>query len=175
MTRDYVIHPLMSLPTGSLLPTMAANLVANVVRNLWTNTVIICGHFPPGIAVFEKTSIEGETRGEWYLRQMLGSGNLTGSKAMHVMTGNLSHQIEHHLFPDMPSNRYAEVAPKIRDLMSRYDLPYVTGSLAKQSAAVYWKVVQLSLPNKVEGRRRRDVIGKAVRHFAKTGNLGRRY
>ena len=60
------------------------------MRNLWTNTVIICGHFPPGIETFEKTSIEGETRGEWYLRQMLGSGNISGSPAMHVMTGNLS-------------------------------------------------------------------------------------
>ncbi len=175
MTRDYVIHPLLSLPTGSFLPTMGANLVANVVRNLWTNTVIICGHFPPGIATFEKTSIEGETRGEWYLRQMLGSGNLSGSKAMHVMTGNLSHQIEHHLFPDMPSNRYAEIAPRIRDLMARYDLPYVTGSLPRQASSVYWKVIQLSLPNKVEGRRRRDVILKAAKHFARTGNLGRRY
>ena len=60
------------------------------MRNVWTNTVIICGHFPPGIETFEKTSIEGETRGEWYVRQMLGSGNISGSKAMHVMSGNLA-------------------------------------------------------------------------------------
>ncbi|CCH80412.1 Stearoyl-CoA 9-desaturase [Nostocoides japonicum T1-X7] len=164
-TKDYVVHPALSVVSGPTAPlhTLTANLVANLVRNLWTNTVIICGHFPPGIATFEKTSIEGETRGEWYLRQMLGSGNISGSKAMHIMTGNLSHQIEHHLFPDMPSNRYAEIAPRIRDLMERHDLPYVTGSLAKQVGSVYWKVVQLSLPNKVEGGpRRRDVIKDAV-------------
>ncbi|MEO7069687.1 MAG: fatty acid desaturase [Nostocoides sp.] len=170
-TRDYLIHPLLSLPTGSFLPTMGANLVANVVRNVWSNTVIICGHFPPGIATFEKASIEGETRGEWYLRQMLGSGNISGSKAMHIMTGNLSHQIEHHLFPDLPSNRYAEISPRIRDLMARYDLPYVTGSLAKQSAAVYWKVVQLSLPNKVEGQSRARVILDALRGKDKRGRV----
>ncbi|MBR7742697.1 acyl-CoA desaturase [Phycicoccus sp. BSK3Z-2] len=157
-TKDYVVHPAMSAVTGSARTTLTANLVANLVRNVWTNTVIICGHFPPGISTFEKTSIDGETRGEWYLRQMLGSGNIRGSKAMHVMTGNLSHQIEHHLFPDMPSNRYAEIAPRIRDLMERNDLPYVTGTLWKQSASVYGKVVQLSLPNKVEGRRRRDIV-----------------
>ncbi len=162
VTKDYVVHPLLAAPTGSARTTLTANLVANLVRNLWTNTVIICGHFPPGIATFEKTSIDGETRGEWYLRQMLGSGNIHGSKAMHLMTGNLSHQIEHHLFPDMPSNRYGQIAPRIRDLMERYDLPYVTGSLAKQVGSVYWKVVQLSLPNKVEGRRRRDTIKLAA-------------
>lgn len=162
--------------TGSTRHTLTANIVANLVRNVWTNTVIICGHFPPGIETFEKTSIEGETRGEWYLRQMLGSGNIHGSKAMHVMTGNLSHQIEHHLFPDMPSNRYAEIAPKIRDLMERHDLKYVTGSLAKQVGGVYWKVVELSLPNKVEGKRRRDTILKAAKKAIKgKGGQGRRY
>ncbi|MGL4743327.1 MAG: fatty acid desaturase family protein [Dermatophilaceae bacterium] len=161
-TKDYLAHPALSAVTGSARTTLTANVVANLVRNLWTNTVIICGHFPPGIATFEKTSIEGETRGEWYLRQMLGSGNIRGSKAMHVMSGNLSHQIEHHLFPDMPSNRYAEIAPRIRDLMERHDLPYVTGTLWKQAGSVYWKVVQLSLPNTAPGRRRRDVVRLAA-------------
>ena len=161
-TKDYLVHPALSAVTGSARTTLTANVVANLVRNVWTNTVIICGHFPPGIETFEKTSIDGETRGEWYVRQMLGSGNISGSKAMHVMSGNLSHQIEHHLFPDMPSNRYREIAPRIRDLMDRHDLPYVTGSLGKQAASVYWKVVQLSLPNKVEGRRRRDIVRLAA-------------
>ncbi|MGL5818234.1 MAG: fatty acid desaturase family protein [Phycicoccus sp.] len=161
-TKDYVAHPVLAAATGSARTTLTANVVANVMRNLWTNTVIICGHFPPGIATFEKTSIEGETRGEWYLRQMLGSGNIRGSKAMHLMTGNLSHQIEHHLYPDMPSNRYAEIAPRVRDLMERHDLPYVTGTLWRQAGSVYWKVVRLSLPNAVEGRRRRDVVRHAA-------------
>ena len=97
-------------------------LTANLVRNLWSHSVIMCGHFPEGVETFERRSIEGETRGEWYLRQMLGSANISGSKVMHFMTGNLSHQIEHHLFPDLPSNRYAEVAPQVRDLFQRYGL-----------------------------------------------------
>jgi fatty acid desaturase len=172
-TKDYLVHPALSVPTGSARTTLTANVVANLVRNVWTNTVIICGHFPPGIETFEKTSIDGETRGEWYLRQMLGSGNISGSPAMHVMTGNLSHQIEHHLFPDMPSNRYREIAPRIRDLMERHDLPYVTGSLAKQAGSVYWKVVELSLPNKVEGRRRRDVVRLAAKKAWRKKSLDR--
>ncbi len=111
-TRDYVLHPLLSGP--SALTTLTANATANVVRNLWTHSVIMCGHFPEGVETFAKSSIEGETRGEWYLRQMLGSANISGSRAMHFMTGNLSYQIEHHLFPDLPSNRYQEIAPKVR-------------------------------------------------------------
>lgn len=143
--KDYVIHPLLSGP--NFLATLAANFTANVVRNLWSNSVILCGHFPEGVETFEKKSIDGETRGEWYLRQMLGSANISGSAAMHVMTGNLSHQIEHHLFPDLPSNRYAEIAPKIRDLFERYGLNYHTAPLPQQVGSAWHKIFRLSLPN----------------------------
>ena len=107
----------------------------------------MCGHFPEGVETFERTSIEGETRGEWYLRQMLGSANISGGKAMHFMTGNLSHQIEHHLFPDLPDNRYAEIAPQVKDLFQRYGLTYHEASLPVQVGSAWHKVVRLSLPN----------------------------
>jgi linoleoyl-CoA desaturase len=144
-TKDYVLHPLLSGP--SALPTLAANFTANVVRNLWSHSVIMCGHFPEGVETFERTSIEGETRGEWYVRQMLGSANISGSKAMHLMTGNLSHQVEHHLFPDLPSNRYAEIAPRVKDIFDRYGLTYHSAPLYKQVGSAWHKVIRLSLPN----------------------------
>ncbi|HET6154476.1 MAG TPA: acyl-CoA desaturase [Marmoricola sp.] len=146
-TKDYLVHPALSIPTGSFLPTLAANLTANVVRNLWTHSVIMCGHFPEGVETFEKKSIDGETRGEWYLRQMLGSANISGGPALHMMSGNLSFQIEHHLFPDLPSNRYAEVAPQVRALFEKYGLTYTTGSMPKQVYSAWHKIVRLSLPN----------------------------
>ncbi|KAA0102363.1 acyl-CoA desaturase [Mycolicibacterium sp. P1-18] len=144
-TRDYVLHPLLSGP--SAVSTLTANLTANLVRNLWTHSVIMCGHFPEGVQTFEKNSIDGETRGEWYLRQMLGSANISGSRLMHFMSGNLSFQIEHHLFPDLPSNRYAEIAPKIQELFERYGLTYTTGSLPRQVGSAWKQIVKLSLPN----------------------------
>lgn len=143
--RDYVIHPALSGP--SWRSTMSANAVANLTRNLWTNAVIICGHFPEGVETFEKTSIEGESRGEWYLRQMLGSANISGSPLLHLATGNLSHQIEHHMYPDLPSNRYAEIAARVQEICERYELPYVTGPLHRQYASVWRKVFRYSLPN----------------------------
>ncbi|NHW87242.1 acyl-CoA desaturase, partial [Escherichia coli] len=75
--KDYLLFPLLSGP--SFLHTLAANFTANLIRNLWSHSVIMCGHFPDGVETFEKTSIEGETRGEWYVRQMLGSANISGS------------------------------------------------------------------------------------------------
>jgi len=150
LLKEYVLFP--ALSGRSWKHTMAANATANLLRNLWAHSVIMCGHFPRGVETFEKTSIDGETRGEWYLRQMLGSADIEGSKLMHIMTGNLSHQIEHHIFPDMPSNRYGEIAPKIKDLFQRYGLTYTSGPLPLQVASAWAKVIRLSLPN------RRDAV-----------------
>lgn len=144
VTKDYIVHP--ALSGRNARTTLTANLTANFVRNVWTHSVIICGHFPDGVETFTKKSIEGETRGQWYLRQMLGSANITGGRLMHLMTGNLSHQIEHHIYPDLPSNRYAEIAPKVRDVFRRYGLSYTTGSLPRQVGSAWKKVFRLALP-----------------------------
>jgi fatty acid desaturase len=170
VAKDYVAHPLLSGP--NFLSTLAANFTANLVRNLWSNSVILCGHFPEGVETFEKKSIDGETRGEWYLRQMLGSANISGSKAMHIMTGNLSHQIEHHLFPDLPSNRYAEIAPKIRDLFDRYGLNYHSAPLPQQVGSAWHKIIRLSLPNGwLDATNRRNLPSQLVKLYkAATGD-----
>ena len=147
-TKDYVVNPALALPFGAAVPTLAANFTANLVRNLWSHSVIMCGHFPEGVETFERKAIPAdETRGQWYLRQMLGSANISGSKALHLMSGNLSHQIEHHLFPDLPSSRYAEIAPRVRALFEKYELNYHSASLPKQVGSAWHKVVRLSLPN----------------------------
>ena len=149
VTKDYIVHPLMSGPSAK--STLTANFTANVLRNVWSHAVIMCGHFPEGVETFETDSIEGETRDEWYLRQMLGAGNIDGPPLLHIMTGNLSHQIEHHLFPDLPSNRYGEIAPRVRELFEKYDLAYVSGSLPKQVYSAWRKIIRLSLPNDFMG------------------------
>ncbi|MEV0367710.1 fatty acid desaturase family protein [Nocardia fusca] len=144
--KDYVVYPLLTGP--SFFHTLTANLTANVIRNVWSNAVIFCGHFPDGAEKFTRADIDNESQAQWYLRQMLGSANISGGKLMHFMTGNLSHQIEHHLFPDLPSNRYAEVAVRVRELCDKYDLPYTTGSLPVQYFKAWRTILKLSLPNK---------------------------
>ena len=155
IAKDYVAWPLLSGP--SAVPAFLGNLTANVVRNVWTHTVIFCGHFPDGAETFDfdESDLDGESRGAWYVRQLLGSCNVDGSAVMHLMTGHLSYQIEHHLFPDLPSNRYAEVAPRVRALCERYGLPYVSGPLPKQYAQVVRKILRMALPGGSVGSRRR--------------------
>ena len=122
--------------TGPLfLSTLAGNAAANLVRNLWAFSIIFCGHFPSGVATFTEEETEDETRGEWYVRQMMGSANITGSKLFHIMSGNLSHQIEHHLFPDIPARRYPQIAPEVKAICARStDCPTTPGASPSRSA-----------------------------------------
>ena len=147
-TKDYVATPLAAAPFGSGKQALIGTFTANAIRNVWAHSVIFCGHFPDGVDTFTEEEIEGETRGDWYIRQMLGSANISGSKLLHIMTGNLSHQIEHHCFPDLPSNRYAEVAVELRQICERYGLPYTTGPMPRQVASAWAKVFRLALPPK---------------------------
>ncbi len=142
--KDYVLFPLLSGPSFPFV--LAGNATANLTRNLWAFTIIFCGHFPEGVQQFTEEETANETRGEWYYRQMLGSANLTGGKLFHVLAGNLSYQIEHHLFPDLPAHRYGEISDEVREIRERYGIPYNTGPLHKQFGSVVRKIVKLALP-----------------------------
>jgi fatty acid desaturase len=144
--KDFLLFPVLAGPAWK--STLTANATANLVRNLWAYVVIFCGHFPDGAEKFTVDEYENETRHEWYLRQMLGSANFDSGKIMGFMSGNLSYQIEHHLFPDLPSNRYPEIAVKVRALCEKYDLPYTTGSLAKQYLLALRTIHKLALPDR---------------------------
>jgi NADPH-dependent stearoyl-CoA 9-desaturase len=144
--KDYVVFPLLAGPAAPFVFT--GNLTANLVRNVWSFMIIFCGHFPEGTEEFSEEEVENETRGAWYLRQMLGSANLTGGRVFHILSGNLSHQIEHHLFPDIPAHRYAEIAVEVREICARYGLPYNAGPLGKQFGSVVRKIARLALPGR---------------------------
>jgi NADPH-dependent stearoyl-CoA 9-desaturase len=143
--KDYLLFPALAGRRGARR-ALAGNLVANLIRNLWVHTIVFCGHIPEDAETFSEEQYRAETRGGWYRRQLLGSCNLRGSRLFHLLTGNLSFQIEHHLFPDLPSNRYAEIAPQVRAVCQRHGLPYNSGRLGRQYGSVYRQIVRLAFP-----------------------------
>lgn len=143
--KDYVFFP--ALSRSRWRRTLAANTVANLLRNLWAYVVIFCGHFPDGAQKFTADVLNEETRGEWYLRQMLGAANFRAGPLLAFSSGNLCYQIEHHLFPDLPSNRLAQISVRVQGLCQKYDLPYTTGSLARQYFQVLRTIHTLALPD----------------------------
>ncbi|NGX07602.1 fatty acid desaturase [Mycobacteroides franklinii] len=150
VVKDYAAFPALTAlsPGASYRSTLTATATANLIRNFWSNAVIFCGHFPDGAEKFSVTDMENETRGQWYLRQLLGSANFNAGPTMRLMSGNLCHQIEHHIYPDLPSNRLHEISLRVREICERYDLPYTTGSMLFQYAKTWRTIAKLSLPDR---------------------------
>jgi len=142
--KDYVLFP--ALAFWQWPRVLLGNLCANLIRNVWTNAIIFCGHFTEHVQTYTLRETENETRGQWYLRQIQGSSNLEGSRVFHLLTGHLSHQIEHHLFPDLPAPRYADIAPRVREICERHGVHYNTGGFWRQYGTVLARIFRFALP-----------------------------
>jgi fatty acid desaturase len=146
LLKDFVVFPLLAGPF--FLPVLLGNLIANGIRNVWTYSIIFCGHFTTEVETFPRSIIKNETRGHWYVRQIKGSSNLKGGRLLNLMSGNLSFQIEHHLFPDVPASRYAEMAVEVQAICARYGQHYNNGSLPVHFGQVIWRILRHSLPSR---------------------------
>jgi len=145
--KDYILFPLLTGPF--FVTTLTANATANLIRNLWSYLVIFVNHFPDGCEHFTAEELEDETKGEWYLRQILGSANFRGRKLTHIMAGYLSYQVEHHLYPDLPSIRYPQIAEKVRPICEEFGIPYTLGSLQRHYWETFRTICKMSVPNGV--------------------------
>jgi len=146
--KDYIFFPLLAGPMAPKV--LLGNIAANGVRNIWAATIIFCGHFTEDAQTFTEEECKNESKGHWYYRQLLGSSNFTGGKWLHILSGHLSYQIEHHLFPDIPSSRYPEMGLKVEEICKRYGLQYNTNSFFKQYNTVLQRVWEHSFPDKAE-------------------------
>ena len=109
--------------------------------------------------------MKDESRGGFYVRQLLGAANIDGSPLFHVASGNLGYQVEHHLYPDMPSTRYAEIAPRVKAICERYELPYNTGPFLRQLGGVQRTILRLALPGRLPAAQARPVPGRRRRRL----------
>ncbi|TDT43118.1 fatty acid desaturase [Halospina denitrificans] len=148
--KDYVFFPVLTLPVAPVV--IAGNVGANLIRNLWASSVIFCGHFTEDAESFTEEECENESRGHWYLRQLTGSSNFTGPGWVYTLSGHLSHQIEHHVFPDIPAYRYPEISPQVQAVCEKYGLHYNSASLPRQYATVVKRVAAFSLPDRMRER-----------------------
>ncbi len=146
LLKDYVFFPVIAGP--AFLGVLTGNLVANLLRNLWTFMIIFCGHFTADTELFRRSVLENESVGHWYLRQLRGSSNLTGSKIFHIFSGNLSHQIEHHFFPTIPARRYRALSIQVQAVCRKYGQHYNTGSLSTQFGQVVGRIFRYALPSR---------------------------
>lgn len=145
LLKDYLLFPLLGGPAA---PAIAlGNLSANLLRNSWAFLVIFCGHFPDGVEMFDDDDTAHESRAAFYLRQVRGCANCEGPRWFHLLSGHLSHQIEHHLFPDLPAYRYAEIADEVRAVCEKHGVAYNSAPFAKQLGGALRRIVRYALPS----------------------------
>ncbi len=167
--KEYVFYPALA---GPMAPKVAlGNALASGLRNVWTYAVIQCGHLPETTSTFTEEDLKGETRGGFYLRQILGSSNIEAGPLLGVLTGHLSHQIEHHLFPDVPAHRYLEMGVEVRKICEKHGIPYNTASFRTQFKSVLRALVRYSVPNAPSDEHRRatsvyEVESRRAAHVA---------
>jgi fatty acid desaturase len=61
---------------------------------------------------------------DFFRRQVLTSRNMAGGRALNAMFGGLNYQIEHHLFPSMPSRNLRRCQPIVRDFCAERGVDY---------------------------------------------------
>nr|WP_298174107.1 fatty acid desaturase [uncultured Pseudomonas sp.] len=151
LVKDYLFFPLLALLLGAnALAVLAGNLAANLIRNLWLALMVFCSHFTERTAVFPREVVEGESRAHWYLRQLRGASNLEGGPLFSILSGNVTYHIEHHLFPDLPSCRYAAMAVEVREIAERYGQVYNSGRFGEQFATVLRRIRRYRLPHEAQ-------------------------
>ncbi len=62
-------------------------------------------------------------------RQVLTSRNVTGGRVLSALLGSLNYQIEHHLFPSMPSRNLRHCQPLVRQFCGAQAISYCESSL----------------------------------------------
>ena len=73
--------------------------------------------------------LESGSGWDFLRRQVLTSRNVTGGPVVTVALGGLNYQIEHHLFPSMPSQNLHRARPLVRRFCAQQDLPYAETTL----------------------------------------------
>jgi linoleoyl-CoA desaturase len=123
--KELVLIPLLTGPF--FIKTLIGNLLSEVLRDVYTAATIWCGHIGEDTAAYPKGTRAGE-RANWYRMQVEASNNFEVPLPVSMLCGALDRQIEHHLFPRLPTNRLREIAPEVRAICERHGVRYRTGS-----------------------------------------------
>jgi fatty acid desaturase len=80
--------------------------------------------------------VDSDFHGDFLRRQVLTSRNVTAGRVLDVALGNLNYQIEHHLFPSMPSRHLRRCRPIVKRFCAAHDVAYCETTLIASYARV---------------------------------------
>ncbi len=91
-------------------------------------------------------TLTGDDRPDFLRRQVLTSRNVRGGRVVDVALGGLNYQIEHHLFPSMPSVNLPRVQPIVRDYCEELGVSYAETGLVESYAIALRHMHEVGAP-----------------------------
>jgi fatty acid desaturase len=101
------------------LKAIAFVLVHQLLFGLYMGLLFAPNHKGLPVRAGESESLD------WARRQIITSRNLVSNRLIDFIYDGLNYQIEHHLFPTVPSVNLRRLRPIVIDFCRRYELPYV--------------------------------------------------
>lgn len=99
-------------------------ILMHAIGGFVLSTVFQLAHVVEG-AEFPMPNEKGEIENEWAIHQLLTTADFGhNDKIMTWYTGGLTHQIEHHLFPDICHVHYPQLAKYVQQTAEEFGLPY---------------------------------------------------
>lgn len=123
----------------SPLQTLAFVLVHQMLWGLYLGMIFAPNH--KGMPM-----LTGKDRPDFLRRQVLTSRNVTGGVLVDVALGGLNHQIEHHLFPSMPSPTLRQARSIVRAYCQELGVDYAEASLVSSYAQALRHLQQVGAP-----------------------------
>ncbi|OEU99674.1 MULTISPECIES: fatty acid desaturase family protein [Streptomyces] len=116
-----------ALPVGTALAVL---FVHHAVFGVYLGSIFAPNH--KGMP-----TLKGDERPDFLRRQVLTSRNVRGGPLTDLALGGLNYQIEHHLFPSMPTPHLRRARPLVRDYCAELGVPYhETGLVASWREAM---------------------------------------
>lgn len=99
-------------------------MLMHAIGGFVLSTVFQLAHVVEG-AEFPMPNEKGEIENEWAIHQMQTTADFGhNNKLLTWYAGGLTHQIEHHLFPDICHMHYPAIAPIVRETAREFGVPY---------------------------------------------------
>jgi NADPH-dependent stearoyl-CoA 9-desaturase len=137
--KEYVLFPMLAGPF--FWKVMLGNWLADTMRNVYSAATIFCGHVGTETKHYAE---KANGRAEWYRMQVEATNNFEVPHLVSVLCGALDRQIEHHLFPALPTNRLREIAPEVRAICEAHGVEYRTDTWPRTLGKALKKIAELS-------------------------------
>ncbi|WP_437945481.1 fatty acid desaturase [Sorangium sp. So ce296] len=119
--KNYVFYPLLAGPMAGKV--LLGNWLAETLRDLYSTATLLCSHVGDDVQRYEEGT-RAKSRGEWFAMQVESTHNFEVSLPISILCGGIDRQIEHHLFPRLPTNRLREIAPEVRAACEAHGVAY---------------------------------------------------